>query len=315
MGINTSVGFAELSAAEYHANTEAIGHSSLVKILTTPAHYKEYRDNPPEPKAAMEFGTAFHSLLLEPESFVNEYAVINESDLQGTLVSLDDYKTAAAALGITVGKMKKDELKDAVAAFKDPRFQSREERIADLYGGKVLLEPAEMHALESMCSNARAHRGIANLLAHGRSEVSGFWVDEETGILCKLRLDWLSEDPHGRPVAIADAKKARDAGSRGFSNAIGDYGYDIQAAFYTDGMKALTGWTLPFYFIPVEDKAPFAACCYKASDAMIETGRAKYRAALQMLKWCRENDMWPSYQPHGEIEEIDLPRWASFSFE
>ena len=57
--------------------------------------------------------------------------------------------------------------------------------------------------------------------------------------------------------------------------------------------------------------APYAVACYVASEAMLEVGRAKYRAALELLKWCKDNDCYPSYQPGGEIEEIDLPRWAA----
>jgi hypothetical protein len=49
---------------------------------------------------------------------------------------------------------------------------------------------------------------------------------------------------------------------------------------------------------------------------MIEAGRAKYRGALELLKWCQENKLFPGYQPSGEIESIDLPRWvANFDIE
>lgn len=81
----------------------------------------------------------------------------------------------------------------------------------------------------------------------------------------------------------------------------------LQAAFYQDGLKALTGKALPFYFIAVEKDGPHATAAYRASDEMIETGRAKYRGALQSLRWCRHR--WPAYQPNGEIETIELPRW------
>ena len=40
-------------------------------------------------------------------------------------------------------------------------------------------------------------------------------------------------------------------------------GYDLQAAFYQDGIKAITGRTLPFYFIAVEKDGPQAAAVYR----------------------------------------------------
>ena len=32
-------------------------------------------------------------------------------------------------------------------------------------------------------------------------------------------------------------------------------------------------------------------------------------SALQLLQWCRENDRWPSYQPFGEYEDLEIPEW------
>ena len=61
----------------------------------------------------------------------------------------------------------------------------------------------------------------------------------------------------------------------------------------------------------VEKEAPYAVAAYKASDEVIEVGRAKYRGALQLLQWCRTRGSWPGYQPNGEIETINLPRWAA----
>lgn len=75
-------------------------------------------------------------------------------------------------------------------------------------------------------------------------------------------------------------------------------------------MRAVTGRTLPFYFLAVEKEAPFAVAVYRASEDLIEIGRAKYCGALQLLRWCRDRGEWPGYQPGGEIETITLPRWA-----
>ena len=48
---------------------------------------------------------------------------------------------------------------------------------------------------------------------------------------------------------------------------------------------------------------------YKAGQSMLDVGRDKYRSALQLLQWCRENDRWPSYQPFGEYEDLEIPEW------
>lgn len=258
---------------DYHAHP-AVGHSGLVRIMRSPAHFKEYLTNPPEPTPAMAFGTAFHTAMLEPDRFGEAFVVAPKFDRR-----TKEGKAAAEAW----------EAENA---------------------GKTALTADQMAAIEQMVANVKAHAGAARLLANGMAEMSGFWRDPETGIECKCRPDWLVMNGD-QIVGIMDIKTSCDASANGFSRSIATLGYDIQAAFYQDGVKALTGRTVPFYFVVVEKDAPYAVAAYMASDEVIEIGREKYRAALQLLKWCRENDCWPGYQPNGEIETIDLPRWAA----
>jgi len=420
-----------LSNAEYHALT-AIGHSSIVKAMRSPAHYKEAVDNPKAPTPAMELGTAVHAAILEPENFRKEYSVFDESLLAGTLSSLDDYKAAATelsikfdamnkdelkaaikaadvpfspfkfkddvqaeiasltterlegalaslddlkqaagALGIEFGKMKKDELKQAIktadidrvysfreevlaemselatnmlagclsslddykaaatelnvkfdalnkdelkaaikAADTSSKFKFYEEEVSRLYDGKKILSQEQFQQILRMYQAVDLHQGAKPMLTEGVAEQSAFWIDSETGIECKVRPDWLSMK-FGEVTGIADLKTCCDASAETFTKSCAQWGYDIQAAYYQDGIYAVTGKRVPFYFIAVEKDAPYAVAVYKANNEMIETGRAKYRQALKQIKWCRENDSWPAYQPYGEIEEIGLPRWAA----
>ena len=115
----------------------------------------------------------------------------------------------------------------------------------------------------------------------------------------------------GRKEMCIRDRTCVDASSGGFSRSIANFGYEIQAAFYVDGIRAVTGMELPFLFVAVEKEAPHAVAVYRADPEVIEVGRKKYRAALQLLKWCQESGSWPAYQPGGEIELISLPRWAA----
>jgi hypothetical protein len=311
MIIERQVGLLSMSAEKYHGNKEAVGHSSLVRLMRSPAHYQEYINHPPQPSQAMVFGTAVHCAVLEPTVFAEDYAMFDESKLEGTLQSLDDYKAVAAELGIKVGKLKKEEIREAImAADVESRFVFRDDAIARLYAGKELLSRETMFAIRSIELSILKHEGATRLLRTGMAEMSGFWTDSETGIQCKCRPDWLITVDEV-VTGIVDVKTCADASAEGFARSIASFGYDVQAAFYQDGLKALTGKTLPFYFIAVEKDGPHATATYRASDAMIQTGRTKYRGALQLLQWCRDNKSWPAYQPNGEIETIELPRWAA----
>lgn len=268
-----NVGLLSMPADQYHAHS-AVGHSGLVRIIRSPAHYREYVTNPPEPTPAMQFGTAFHAALLEPGIFGETFVVAPKFDRR-----TKDGKAEAEAW----------EAENA---------------------GKTALTAEQMAAIEQMVASVKQHAGASMLLGCGLAEMSAFWIDQETGIECKCRPDFLAMA--GETITgIVDVKTCCDASADGFARAIATLGYDVQAAFYQDGLKALTGRTIPFYFIVVEKEAPYAVAAYKASDDVIEVGRAKYRGALQLLKWCRDRGSWPSYQPNGEIEMINLPRWAA----
>ena len=268
-----NVGLLSMPADQYHAHP-AVGHSGLVRIMRSPAHYQEYVSNPPEPTPAMQLGTAFHTALLEHDRFSQTFVAAPKFDRR-----TKEGKAAAEAW----------EVENA---------------------GKTSLTVDQMAVIKEMIVSVRSHAGAVRLLGDGMAEMSAFWTDRETGIECKCRPDFLSMA--GETVTgIVDVKTCVDASADGFARAIAALGYDVQAAFYQDGLKAVTGKTIPFYFIAVEKEAPYAVAAYKASDEMIEVGRAKYRGALELLKWCRENGTWPGYQPNGEIETINLPRWAA----
>lgn len=268
-----NVGLLSMPADQYHAHP-AVGHSGLVRIMRSPAHYQEYVSNPPEPTPAMQLGTAFHTALLEHDRFSQTFVAAPKFDRR-----TKEGKAAAEAW----------EVENA---------------------GKTALAAEQMAFIEEMVVSVRCHAGADRLLAEGVAEMSTFWIDRETGVECKCRPDFLLMAKE-TVTGIVDVKTCCDASADGFARAIATLGYDVQAAFYQDGLKAVTGRTIPFYFIAVEKETPFAVAAYKASDEVIEVGRAKYRGALQLLRWCRENDRWPAYQPNGEIESINLPRWAA----
>lgn len=273
----TEFGLVSVPECDYQSHT-AIGHSGLLRIMRSPAHYREWADNPPEPTSAMQFGTAFHAALLEPKRFQERYVVAPKFDRR---------------------------TKEGKA-----QAEAWEAENAD----KTALTAEQMEAISAMVKSVMAHEGAASLLSKGVAEMAGFWTDRETGIECKCRPDFLKMDviAEGKQVTgIVEVKTCCDASSDGFARAIAALGYDVQAAFYRDGLKALTGKALPFYFVAVEKDPPHAVAVYRAGDEVIEVGRAKYRGALQLLKWCQANGRWPGYQPNGEIETITLPRWAT----
>ena len=74
-----NISLLSMPADHYHLHP-AVGHSGLVRIMRSPAHYREYVAHPPEPTPAMQLGTAFHTALLEPDRFGQSFVVAPKFD-------------------------------------------------------------------------------------------------------------------------------------------------------------------------------------------------------------------------------------------
>lgn len=151
--------------------------------------------------------------------------------------------------------------------------------------GKTLLTD-NIYDKALLIKNAVLAHPIANkVLTNGESEYSYFSVDKITGLQTKCRPDYINGG------ALIDLKTTTNASFEGFSKQIGKLGYHIQAAFYLDVYNQSQGTDFKeFFFVAVENKAPYAVAVYKLDETHINAGRASYRKALdtyaEYLKAC-----------------------------
>lgn len=268
--------FIDIPSEEYHADKNIVGHSALVRILRSPEHFLYYTTAPFTPTPTMKFGTALHCAYLEPDLFASRYKTAPKFD-----------------------RRTKQGKADAEAF----------EALMTETGGEHIDED-DLQAVYAILAKLSLHVKAASFRIKAVTEQSYFWIDEDTGITCRIRCDMLVVDEHGQIVAIVDLKTTTDASKEEFKRSICNFGYDVQSAFYTDAVKRAIGREVPFYFLTVESAAPHGVALYRMGERSIEIGRSKYRMALQLLQWCRENKSFPGYQPFGEEEEIDLAEWS-----
>lgn len=146
----------DLPAADYHAHP-AVSKSVLDKIARSPLHARAYLDGArDEPTAAMQFGTALHTAVLEPQRFTSEYAVWD-------------------------GERRTNAGKAAYEAL--------------LATGATIISAADRDAISTMAMAIRQHPVAGDLLAaEGAAESSVFWEHPATGLECKCRPDWWLQD-------------------------------------------------------------------------------------------------------------------------
>lgn len=142
-----------MPAHQYHAHPN-VSKSLLDKLARSPMHARAYLDGVrEEPTPAMQFGTALHTAVLEPERFANEYAVFE-----------GDRRTKAG--------------KEAYELL--------------LNAGATVINRADYDAIRAMALQIRQHPRAGMFLQNGAAEQSVFWTDKISGVDCKCRPDWTS---------------------------------------------------------------------------------------------------------------------------
>jgi len=172
-----------------------------------------------------------------------------------------------------------------------------------VHGEELVLVSSECAKVEGISESLWSKFGEL-LSLPGHNELSGFVADPETGVMCRHRFDKLAKCG----IAI-DLKTTVDARSDAFSRSINSYGYNQQAAFYSDQFNWITGDQLQdFIFIAIESESPYAAKLYRIGNQSIEIGREQYRSALNKYAECKASGFWPGYEC-ANIEEIEVPQY------
>lgn len=261
---------ADLDENVYHRHP-ALSASGAKRLLTPgcPALFKHDRDNGGRPnKRAFDVGHAAHAAVLGV-------------GLEMVVVDADNWTTKAA-------KQQRDE---AYAA------------------GKCPILAKEKAAVDAMALEIRRHPLASKLLdpERGRPEVSVFWHDEKHGIDRRARFDWLPNAEDGVPtLVVPDYKTTRSAEPRAFARSIFDFGYDIQAVFYTDAVRAAgLAEDVDFLFIAQETTAPYLITIHELDFMALAVGRARVDEACAVFRECTETGVWPGYS--DDIELVGPP--------
>lgn len=309
--------FADISNADYHGGP-GISKSGLDIIRRSPLHFKASRDAEKRvPTAAQREGTIIHDLVLEPETFWDRYAKPFDPCWAPTaIVTTDDIKEKLKALGLKVSGNKPELKARLLEADPDARFLDdiKAEYEAQV-GDKELITQDEFNKAQAIAAAVMAHPVAGKLFAKGSgiAELSCYWTDEKTGVLCRCRPDFWRHDG-----LVVDLKTTVDASPEGFSKSIEAWRYYVQDPFYRDGMTASIAQSgsdrkppKAFVFVAVEktaaDGKSYAVGVYHLDSDSVEVGRREYRENLDTYAACVGADQWPGYG--DKIQPIGLPEW------
>ena len=260
--------------AEYHGYRESISKSRLANMAVCPAYFKWCEDNPSAPSDDMVLGSAFHKIVLEPETFDDEFVVMPNFDRRT----------------------------------KDGKMQYA--LFVEQSNGKTVITQEQYETIcgmrDSIMSNPYAKK-----LINGNIEQSMYFTDDLTKVDCKCRPDvWRKVADR---VVITDLKSAKSVMPNDFMRDCVKYHYDLQTAMYRDGASKVLGVpkdNIDFVFIAVEKKPPYLLNIMQADTYVIQKGEADFREFIGTYKECLETSNWYSFNGKDNIiNNLSLPSY------
>jgi hypothetical protein len=264
---------------------DALSASGLKLLARSPWHYKNRIDTDPTP--AMLRGTLAHCAVLEPDAMALRYVVLPEDAPR---------KPTAAQLKAKNPSAESQATMQWWAQFREHN------------AGRELVPFGDYALCQAQIAAVAAQPDMAEILREGSGEVSVFWIDPHTGLYCKARPDWLPLARNGS-VRPLDLKTCADESPSGFGRAAARLRYDLQAAHYTAGIEAVTGYVVKeFVFGAVSNKPPVLAVPYVLTNEVREQGEDERIELMERLAWCQRENEWPAYG--AGLQLLDFPAYA-----
>ncbi len=159
---------------------------------------------------------------------------------------------------------------------------------------KEVISPSNFGFISRLQVAVELHNEAARLLENGIAE--GVIRAGYRGIPCQIRMDFFGER-HG----LVDLKTCDDL--TWFESDARRFGYVYQLAFYRAVLREVSKIKYPVHIIAVEKKEPFRCGVWKVSDQALDYAEMENVAAIERLKKCRAENIWPT--GHEGIRIID----------
>ena len=262
--------------AEYHGYREAISKSRLANMSVCPAYFKWCEDNPTEPSEDMVIGSAFHKIVLEPDTFDKEFMIMPHFDRRTKEGRLGYENLMNKVQGECITLITKEQY-DTICGMRD-----------------------------SIMANPYARK-----LINGNIEQSMYFTDDLTKVECKCRPDvWRKVADR---VVITDLKSAKSVMPNDFMRDCVKYHYDLQTAMYRDGASKVLGVpkdNIDFVFIAVEKKPPYLLNIMQADTYVIQKGEADFREYIGTYAECKADGVFYGLNgKNGIINTLSLPEY------
>lgn len=249
----------------------------------SPLHYLHAMKTPftSELGDHFNFGSAFHTKILQPEEWENDVAVLPDASEMG---KGSYYKTNEGK------KFKTD-------------FQAK-----NCY--RAMITRDQERELNLMSEAVMNHPVASNLILQKLFvELSVFFELERRGKRRRIR----SRIDLPIPTAgiIADLKTTRNASLHKFTMSLYEFGYFRQGAIYLEAARnVFPGDKITdFVLIAIENYPPYAIAVYRVNEYALEAGHTSAWNIIEKIEECEAAEKWPSYS--NKVLDVGLTNWAN----
>ena len=260
-----------IANADYHGSDELSRSTASSLLTTSPAKVRWERENPRPSSSALVMGGCFHSMVLEPECLDEEYAV-KPPDIDGKSPLTKYYKETFAAM--------QEERPDA-----------------------QWLKPDEWKTCLGMAEAVLSNPVYTHYASDIEAIAEGTGYFNYNGASAKVRPDLYTSDG-----TIIDLKSTQDASEAGFRKSCRTFGYNFQACWYLEAMRALGLPAKQFIFIISEKSPPYLTASYALTESEIDRQKPRMQKACEIWATCMETGVWPGYPE--EVVTLDLSRFG-----
>ena len=265
----------DMDDVEYHATKGHLSSSGCRELISNPRRWKLNQDRKFEREAtpAMIFGTAVHAALLQPREYDNLVAITPAGINRRTSAGREEY---AAWAEDNKGKaLITEDMNNQIADIQDSISQHE---LASYYLG--CLSNTEVAAFFEVQPNV-----------NGKALFDGLNLADDL---------------------LVDLKTTKSADPNQFNRSVVNFGYHIQAAYYSDAYEKVTGRPAKaFIFVAVEKEPPYSIGVYELTPEFLEAGRATYRQAASIMAYCEKHNFWPDYNKN-ELVLLEPPAWMEY---
>lgn len=267
----------------YHNDRTALNNSGIKKGIITGEHFAAYwqtirssLSGIDDETTARRVGTLLHMAVLEQDLYAARVRVHPE-----------------------FGDLRKTDNKAA-----------KKEWLTTLAPDHIVVKPDEDNLVQAMSRSILKHKIARALLTGGTAESTGYFVDPDTGLLCRIRPDFRNDRG-----AIVDLKTTMDGNPITFPRTVTNNLYDVQGWLYTHGAGIIDKRPPPqFVIIAVEKFAPYAVSVHVLDPGMLNRARDGIknvrRGALTAMREIAKAIPDQSFTGYGEQAHLcQSPAW------